>query len=117
MRRGIRTGKEQPAGLLRLKSMAVAVGDFDGRVVDANPLFLELAGYSRAQLDAVPLRWEKLSAPEHRILSASRRATLWQTGACPPWQQLFVRRNGGTLPSARRTSDVVLSMTRPSGPR
>src|SRR5690606_24949882 len=61
--------------LLHSNLIGVIFGDLDGRLTDANDAFLQMLGYSRAQLEAGALTAEVLIPPERREVD---RKALWQ---------------------------------------
>lgn len=84
--------------LLHSNLIGVIFGDLDGRLTDANDAFLQMLGYSRAQLEAGALTAEVLIPPERREVD---RKALWQLkgmGAVRPFEMELLRRDGRRLP-------------------
>jgi len=45
--------------------IGIVLGDFDGRLLEANDCFLDMLGYTREELLAGALRWDQLYPPEY----------------------------------------------------
>ena len=72
----------------------------DGRILDANDAFLQLIGYSRAELEAGLIRWDTLTAPEYRAIDQKRRSKEFVEGkqAVAPYEKEYVLRDGRRVP-------------------
>ncbi|AUX43942.1 histidine kinase [Sorangium cellulosum] len=71
----------------------------DGRVTDANDAFLRLLGYTREELAAGLVRWDRCTLPED--LSADERARAELAAGkptCTPYRKMYVRRDGTRVP-------------------
>ncbi len=60
--------------LVEANILPMAFRAFDGRILEANDAFLAMIGYSRRELELGRLRWDALTAPEHRRSTRSRPA-------------------------------------------
>lgn len=67
----------------------------DGRIVDANASFLQLAGLEPTDLDL--LRWDDLVAEASRAADAAARRGLWVDGSPRSWIQHCRRKDGSTV--------------------
>ncbi|HEX4124339.1 MAG TPA: PAS domain S-box protein [Tepidisphaeraceae bacterium] len=74
----------------------IGVGFFhvDGRFLDANDALLNIAGMSRADLEAGRLRWDHLTPPEYRHLDERAVEQLRTTGKCVPYEKEYIRADG-----------------------
>ena len=70
----------------------------DGRITDANDAYLRLTGFSRSEVEAGELRWERLTAPEFRHLDEKALRDLKLTGRCAPYEKEYLLRDGRRVP-------------------
>ncbi|MDQ3288377.1 MAG: EAL domain-containing protein [Pseudomonadota bacterium] len=84
--------------LMDANIIGIFIGDFDGRITEANDAFLTVTGYSREDLSAGRFRWTALTPPQHQL--ADRRALdeLKQTGRCTPYEKEYLRKDGTLVP-------------------
>ncbi len=68
--------------------------DFSGQILDANDRFLEIIGYSREELNANLINWEKLTPPEHALQDLEVMEHLKKFGAITPWEKEYYRKDG-----------------------
>src|SRR5262245_9069077 len=76
----------------------VVVTDADGRCLEANPAFLELAGYQAEDLAGGGIRWESFAVPAERALDERAVHEAQMHGAAPPYERMLVRRDGRRVP-------------------
>ncbi len=76
----------------------VVSGEFD-RILEANGAFLELVGYSRAELVCSGMRWADLSPPESLALAEAANEDGILLGACTPVQSQLIRKDGSRVPA------------------
>jgi PAS domain S-box-containing protein len=76
----------------------VAFWQADGAVTEANDAFLELAGYSRADLAAGQMNWLRLTPPEYGDVERRAMAELAATGVCKPYEKALLRPDGTPVP-------------------
>ena len=72
--------------------------NLDGSVIDANDKFLELIGYTREDLQAGLIKWDKMTPPEYRSLDEYAIAELKATGMDTPYEKEFIRKDGSRIP-------------------
>lgn len=104
-----RETEERFQRLLHSNIIGVIFGDVDGQITDANAAFLEMLGFSRADLEAGLLRNDVLTPPESRARDRLAIDQLKATGSAAPFSKEFYRKNGDRLP-------VVLGMVLLDGP-
>lgn len=76
----------------------VMVSDFHGDIKEANDTFLEMIGYTRAELEAGDVRWLEMTPPEYAAADASAIAQLTEHGFASPFEKEYVRKDGTRLP-------------------
>jgi PAS domain S-box-containing protein len=89
------------ARLQRLKEaniIGVFEGEEDGRLADANDAFLEMIGFTRADLGAGAVHWRALTPPEYAPLDEAGIAEARERGACTPYEKEYVRKDGRRVP-------------------
>jgi PAS domain S-box-containing protein len=69
----------------------------DGSITWANDRFLEIVGYTRADLDAGRLDWKALTPPEWAHTDDRAIEEVLATGRTTPWQKEYVRRDGSRV--------------------
>lgn len=84
--------------LAEANMIGLLTADHSGRIRTANSYFLQLVGYSRQDLTAGAVRWERLTPPEWG--EADRRAAKLQRarGACHPYEKELLRKDGTRVP-------------------
>jgi PAS domain S-box-containing protein len=75
--------------------IGVLVSDIYGNVIEANEAFLDMTGYSRADL---PLRWDKMTPREWSHASELVVQQLVRDGTAPPLEKEYIRKDGTRVP-------------------
>ncbi|MDQ1255249.1 MAG: hypothetical protein QG646_4528, partial [Euryarchaeota archaeon] len=70
----------------------------DGFITDANDKFLEIVGYTREDLKAGRIRWDKMTPPEYRYLDEHAIAELKVTGVSSQFEKEYTRKDGSRIP-------------------
>jgi len=78
--------------------IAVVTATADGAITDANSAFLELTGYSRAELAAGRIDWQAMTPPEWEPSDQAALAELFKTGSCAPFRKEYWRKDGSRVP-------------------
>lgn len=65
-----------------------------GRIDDANQVFLDMLGYSLAELKKHGIKWAKLTPPEFMEVSNKAIETIKAEGSCQPFEKQYVRKDG-----------------------
>ncbi|HVY48390.1 MAG TPA: PAS domain-containing protein, partial [Minicystis sp.] len=92
------TGADHYKRLVDSNLFGVILWDKDGGIFDANDCFLEMIGYTRADLAAGRIRWDALTPPEHAHLDARGLAEVEATGRCAPFEKEYLRKDGTRVP-------------------
>lgn len=71
--------------------------DFSGQVFKANDRFLNMLGYTRADLDAQIINWTALTPPEHQAKDLEAMETLHHQGSIDPWEKEYFRKDGSRV--------------------
>ncbi len=78
--------------------LGIAVGTSDGRsLLEANDAYLDLIGYDRDGLSESSSGWGGVEAG-HTPLDESAQAELKETGLCRPFEKVYIRNDGTTVP-------------------
>ncbi len=85
----------------------IVSGEFD-RILEANDAFLELAGYSRDDLQAGRLQWLDLTPPEYVALDELAHEEGLRFGACTPFEKELIRKDGSRAPVLVATAVLKL---------
>ena len=72
--------------------------DFQGRILDANDYFLQMVGYSRAELEAGAIHWDAMTPAEHTAADYAAMEHLMQHGMISPWEKEYYRKDGSRIP-------------------
>ncbi len=79
--------------------IGITIDDMEGNIHEANDAFLNLVGYTRADLEAGRLRWTTLTAPEYRERNAHIIEDLLMTGSFSPVETAYITREGRRVPA------------------
>jgi PAS domain S-box-containing protein len=85
----------------------VVSGVFD-RVPEANDTFLELTGYTRADLREGRIHWLSLTPPEYVPLDELAHEEGLRFGACTPYEKELIRKDGSRVPVLVATAVLKL---------
>jgi PAS domain S-box-containing protein len=85
-------------GVFASPMVGIVFWDRTGAITDANDAFLELVGYSRADLEAGRVSWIAMTPPEERHLDAVALNALAATGVCASFEKHYIRKDGSRVP-------------------
>ena len=81
--------------VLEVETVGVMFWDLNtGCMVDANDTFLRLMGYSRREVEARELTWQKLTPPEYMDVSRAEVQKFMATGRVGPYEKEYFRKDG-----------------------
>jgi PAS domain S-box-containing protein len=85
--------------LLDSNIVGINIWDLDGRVLEANEMFLRIVGYEREDLILGRLRWTDFAPGQGREQDRQDRLARLRRGeSLPPFEWEFVRKDGSCLP-------------------
>lgn len=93
-----RDAEQRFRGLFETQMAPLILATHQGQIVDANEAFLQLVGYSRAELEAGALRWRALTPPEYEPLDDAAIEELEATGKFTPFEKEYVAKDGTRVP-------------------
>lgn len=80
--------------VLETDAVGVIFFDYTGTVVDANQVFIDMTGYSRAEIDARTLTWKTMTPPEWVKVSEEQMENLARTGRIGPYEKEYILKDG-----------------------
>ncbi|GET41025.1 PAS domain S-box protein [Microseira wollei] len=78
--------------------VGIYFGNFSGKISEANDAFLEMFGYTRADLQAGILRWDSMTPPEYQALDREKIKELQTAGLCTPFEKEYISKDGRRIP-------------------
>jgi PAS domain S-box-containing protein len=84
--------------LVEANIIGVFLGDFDGRILEANDAFLRIVGYDHEDLAAGRINWKELTPPGWREQDAQWIEEHKRTGIRLPIEKEYFRKDGGRVP-------------------
>src|ERR1700722_5115303 len=84
--------------LVEANIIGVFLGDFDGRIFEANDAFLRIVGYDRDDLAMGRLNWKDLTPPDWRKRDAQWIQEHKQSGVRLPIEKEYFRKDGSRVP-------------------
>ena len=67
-------------------------------IVEANDHFVTMLGYTREEFAARGLSWLEITAPEFRESSGLRHLASLESGSCPAYEKMLLRKDGTPVP-------------------
>src|ERR1700722_781665 len=77
--------------------IGIFIANLDGRIVEANDALLRIVGYDREDLLSGRIRWTDLTPPEWGGRDARAVEELKTTGAMPPYEKEYFRKDGSRV--------------------
>jgi two-component system cell cycle sensor histidine kinase/response regulator CckA len=94
----LRRSLERLEKVLDVQTVGVMFWDLTtGCMIDANETFLRMMGYSRSQVEAQELTWQKLTPPEYIAISRAEVEKFMATGRVGPYEKEYFREDGTRL--------------------
>ncbi len=85
--------------LVESNIFGVVVVDLDGRMYEFNDRYAQILGYSRDELLAQTFNWIQCVPPEDHEALEQAMATVLSTGAAPPYERGYLRKDGSRVPA------------------
>jgi PAS domain S-box-containing protein len=91
----LRESHERLKKVLAVETVGVMFWDLaSGRMTDANDAFLKVMGYSRREVEAGELSWQKLTPPEYTEASLAEIRKFQATGRVGPYEKEYLHKDG-----------------------
>jgi PAS domain S-box-containing protein len=93
--------REREARIRRLVEsniIGIVIGDYQGRILEANEAFLDIVGYTRQDLVPGRLQWTELTPAEWRDADEQAMAELKAAGTCKSYEKELFRNDGSRVP-------------------
>ena len=84
--------------LVESNMIGIIFWDRKGNITEANEVFLQMTGYSTADLRAGKVRWNEMTPPEFRDADKKARAELDAHGSCAPFEKDYIAKDGRRIP-------------------
>ncbi|WP_165229192.1 PAS domain S-box protein [Aquisphaera insulae] len=94
----LRSSESRFRRLVEANILGVVVGDIEGRITDANDAFLEMAGYTRAEMLAGRLPWDAIIPDSSVARLRHCRSELRRHGRCAPVELECRHKDGRLIP-------------------
>lgn len=93
----LRASEERFQRLIDSNIIGVVVMD-DECITEANDVFLRTVGYTRTDLVTRQIRWRDMTPPEYDSRDKKAADEFHETGAYPPYEKEFIRKDGTRVP-------------------
>ncbi len=84
--------------LVNANIFGVAVIETGGRVLEVNDLFVNMLGYSEAEMLAPGFKWKNFISSDKRSTVVPMLQLMNTTGTIPPWETSYRRKDGKQFP-------------------
>ncbi|SCZ49113.1 sensor histidine kinase [Thiohalomonas denitrificans] len=85
--------------LLEAGNVGIALADSTGHIRHANPVLLNMLGYTPAEVEAGELRWDRLTPPEFTEITLAALRQVDSDGLpFGPYEKEYITRSGGRIP-------------------
>jgi len=84
--------------LVESNMFGVAFGNSSGEIHYVNNYFLNMIGYTRAELEAGQVKWTEITPPEFLHLDEQAIAELKVKGVATPFEKEYIRKDGSRVP-------------------
>lgn len=90
----LRHSEERLQKIFNIGGVGVLTFDYAGTMLQANDAFLDMLGYSRDDVTAIPLTWHNLTPPEYAAESERQFQQIGQTGRIGPYEKEYLCKDG-----------------------
>src|SRR5262249_55116763 len=108
----LRNSETRLRQVLETETVGVLFIIADGTIIETNKAFLQMTGYSRAEVDSHELSWRKLTPPEWVAVSEEQFDKLEVSGLLGPYEKEYLRKDGSrcsTLLAGRKLEDGTIA--------
>jgi PAS domain S-box-containing protein len=78
--------------------MGIAIAECTGVMTSANDEFLRMIDYTRGDLKAGLIRFDRITPPEYQDLCFARLTQAVEQGSCTPYEKEYIRKDGSRVP-------------------
>lgn len=103
----LRESESRHRGLYESNIIGVIIARTDGSITEVNDHFLQMIGYSRAEVRENVLRWDRLTPEKWKATDQHIAAELRREGSCRAVEKEYWHKNGTAVPI--RASVVLLN--------
>jgi PAS domain S-box-containing protein len=93
----LRASESRFRRLFESNIIGINFGDLQGNILDANDAFLDLVGYTRADLQAGRLQLNIITPAEYHPLDEQAGHQSLSLGACVPYEKEYIRKDGSRV--------------------
>ncbi|MDN3566796.1 PAS domain S-box protein [Paeniroseomonas aquatica] len=90
----LRRSEERFRRVSEIETVGVIFFDTEGRITDGNAAFLRMSGFTREDVEARRLRWDRLTPPEWMAQTLACLEELKATGQGTPFEKEYFRKDG-----------------------
>jgi two-component system, chemotaxis family, CheB/CheR fusion protein len=90
----LRDSEEHLRRVLETETIGVLFLTRDGKIIDANDVFLKMSGWSREDVEGGALTWRRITPAEWIAESEAQMERLDETGLIGPYEKDYLRKDG-----------------------
>lgn len=84
--------------LINSNIIGIIFANFQGEITEANDAFLNMLGYTQADLQSSSLNWLDITPSEYLPQDEEMIEQISTTGACPPFEKEYLHKDGDRVP-------------------
>jgi PAS domain S-box-containing protein len=90
----LRESEEKLRTLFDSQLMGIISSDVNGHIFNANDAYLQIIGYSRAELESGKIRWDEITPREFLPIDEQAIQQAKREGLCTPYEKQYIRKDG-----------------------